>query len=66
MTQPARVLLWCKPRATELFTFAGSLLLALAALGSLLKELHRRRTTSRKRKREQVERNGPPGSRRRK
>ena len=40
-------------RATELFLFAGSLLLALAALGSLLKELHQRRTASRKRKREQ-------------
>ena len=34
-------------RATELFIFAGSLLLALAALGSLLKELHQRRTASR-------------------
>ena len=31
-------------RATELFIFAGSLLLALAALGSLLKELHQRGT----------------------
>ena len=40
-------------RATELFIFAGSLLLALAALGSLLKELHQRRSASRKRKREQ-------------
>ena len=40
-------------RATELLIFAGSLLLALAALGSLLKELHRRRSASRKRKREQ-------------
>ena len=38
---------------TELFIFAGSLLLALAALGSVLKELHRRRSASRKRKREQ-------------
>ena len=40
-------------RATELLIFAGSLLLALAALGSLLKELHHRRSASRKRKREQ-------------
>ena len=31
-------------RVTELFIFAGSLLLALAALGSLLNELRRRRT----------------------
>ena len=35
-------------RATELFLFAGSLLLALAALGSLLKELHQRSAASRK------------------
>ena len=35
-------------RTTELFIFAGSLLLALAALGTLLKELHQRRTASRK------------------
>ena len=35
-------------RTTELFIFAGSLLLALAALGSLLKELHQRRAASRK------------------
>ena len=38
-------------RATELFIFAGSLLLALAALGSLLKELHQRRSASRKQRR---------------
>ena len=38
-------------RATELFIFAGSLLLALAALGSLLKELHQRRTASGKQRR---------------
>ena len=38
-------------RTTELFIFAGSLLLALAALGSLLKELHQRRTASRKQRR---------------
>ena len=40
-------------RTTELFIFAGSLLLALAVLGSLLKELHQRRTASRQRTREQ-------------
>ena len=38
-------------RATELFIFAGSLLLALAALGSRLKELHQRRTASGKQRR---------------
>ena len=37
-------------RTTELFMFAGSLLLALAALGSLLKELHQHRLTAKKRK----------------
>ena len=36
-------------RATELFIFAGSLLLALAAFGSLLKELHQRRTARKQR-----------------
>jgi hypothetical protein len=35
-------------RATELFIFAGSLLLALAFFGSLLKELRQPRTASRK------------------
>ena len=34
-------------RATELFILAGSLVLGLAALGSLLKEAHQRRTASR-------------------
>ena len=37
-------------RTTELFMLAGSLLLALAALGSLLKELHQRRLTAKGRK----------------
>ena len=36
-------------RATELFIFAGSLLLALAALGSLLKALHERRAAHKQR-----------------
>ena len=53
MTQPAWASLWYIPRATELFIYFGTLLLALAAVGSLLKELHRRRNASRKRKREQ-------------
>ena len=37
-------------RTTELFIFAGSLLLALAVLGSLLKELHQRRIAVQRRK----------------